>query len=273
MMTIPHLLSFEGILNARDLGNYTGADGRPIRKGKLLRTALLHDATDSDLARMKEMYDVRLVIDLRTLHERTRTPDRMLPGASFVSIEVVNTNGNLYKNMLPLPGDTMTADEKLLHFLFSPAAEMLTDGFYISFIDDPYCQAQYREFMQRVVQTEEGTILWHCSQGKDRTGLAAIFLLHALGASRETLMTDFNYSKVAFANDLTRISGLVRQAGGSEAIIDMVEGLFSVNSRWMEDCLRHIDTAYGGLDAYLYNQLHVTEADKQLLRARYLKAM
>ena len=62
------MITFAGIINARDLGGLTTMDGKTIRKGLLLRTANLSQATEADLSRLRQDYRLSAVIDLRTLH-------------------------------------------------------------------------------------------------------------------------------------------------------------------------------------------------------------
>ena len=49
----------------------------------------------------------------------------------------------------------------------------------------------YKQFFDILLDQEEGAILWHCSEGKDRTGLASLLILHALGVPPETIMEDY----------------------------------------------------------------------------------
>ena len=67
---------FEHIDNARDLGGMEGAGGRLIRPRRLLRTAHLHDATDNDVQRLKEEYNLCRIFDFRSLGEFNAVPDR-----------------------------------------------------------------------------------------------------------------------------------------------------------------------------------------------------
>ena len=71
------MISFAGIINARDLGGLTTADGKTIRKGLLLRAANLSQATDADLAKLRRDYRLSSIIDLRTAVERKEKPDRI----------------------------------------------------------------------------------------------------------------------------------------------------------------------------------------------------
>jgi protein-tyrosine phosphatase len=72
-----HIL-LEGNLNLRDLGGYTGADGRQIRRGCVFRSDELHRLTDADLVAVSAL-GIRVLFDLRNHSERVARPNR-LPG-------------------------------------------------------------------------------------------------------------------------------------------------------------------------------------------------
>ena len=71
---------FEHIDNARDLGGIPGAGGRAIRPHRLLRTAHLHDASDADVVRLREEYNLCRIFDFRSLGEFNAVPDREIDG-------------------------------------------------------------------------------------------------------------------------------------------------------------------------------------------------
>ena len=71
------MISFAGIINARDLGGLTATGGETIRKGLLLRAANLSQATEADLAKLRRDYRLSSIIDLRTAVERKEKPDRI----------------------------------------------------------------------------------------------------------------------------------------------------------------------------------------------------
>ena len=83
-------IPFDGLPNTRDLGGLTGADGRTVRRGSLLRSGALIFGTDDDIARLRDDYRVRLVVDLRNNEELAELPDPMeqLPDAAFVHASI-----------------------------------------------------------------------------------------------------------------------------------------------------------------------------------------
>lgn len=267
---VGRFIVFDGIENARDMGGVPCADGRAVRAGSLLRSALLAPASPRDLERLAAEFDIKAVYDFRSEHETARVPDKPVPGAEYVNLPVLNTNGNLFKGMFARPGENVDPMAKMISFICGPASKMLVDGFYISFVDDQFCQEQYASFFRHLIASSCPHVLWHCSQGKDRTGLAAAFLLRALGADRETIIEDFDDSNIAYAEITERVKGLVLEHGGTAEDLEVTQSLLGVNTQWFIDALDFIDTQYGGLDSYLSNQLHVTSEDIATLRAAYL---
>lgn len=263
------MINFEKIPNARDLGGIKTADGRTVRSGLLLRTAFLVNATDGDLRRLSEEFHVAKVIDLRSPFEAGRFPDRPVEGASHAHIEIVTLNGHLFKGMHAFNEISSSFEEGMARFIMTPAAKMICDGFYVSFVDDPECQESLEMFFRELLATD-GTVLWHCTQGKDRTGLCAALLLLSLGVSREEVMKDFLVTNTFYKDDIAAVSEHVLGLGGGDEEITCVWTLVGVNEKEFTAALDLIDSKYGGPDAYLKNQLRLSGADISELRKRYL---
>lgn len=263
------MIAFDSIPNARELGGLRMSDGRTIRHGILYRTGYLAYASDEDLRRLSEDYKISKVIDLRSTHEITHKPDRPIEGSDYTQIEIITLNGHLFKGMSKFFQGDVTFEEGMSHFVLEPAAKMLCDDFYISFVDAPDCQESFAKFFREVLSAD-GPILWHCTQGKDRTGLSTAFLLHALGADKSTIMYDFNLTNDYYANDIDTLDYMVAKLGGGPEEFACIRTLVGVNSVLFTDALDWIDSKFGGIDAYIKNQLHVSEADIEILKSRYL---
>ena len=263
------MIQFDNIPNARELGGIHTRDGRRVRDGLLLRSAYLVHASDADIARLSEEYHISKVLDLRTGYECRRSPDRPVPGASNVNIEILSLNGHLYRGMSKFFPEGVSFEGGMAGFCMSPAAEMLCDGFYASFVSDPECQESYANFFRELLSSE-GPVLWHCTQGKDRTGLAAAFLLYVLGAEEKDIHADFLESNVSYADDIAGVKACVTQMGGTQVNLECVQTLVGVSDRSFLEAMDWIGSHCGGMDEYIKNQLHLSEADVLELRRRYL---
>src|ERR1700679_3704945 len=76
----------EGIVNFRDFGVYSAQGPRPIRRGRLFRSAHHFDATPGDLEALSNL-GIRLIVDLRKPGERVRQPSRRWQGCTAQILE------------------------------------------------------------------------------------------------------------------------------------------------------------------------------------------
>lgn len=263
------MISFDKIPNARDLGGIRTTDGRTVRSGLLLRTGLLADASDNDIRRLSEDYRVAKVIDLRSDFEAGKMPDRCVPGAEYAHVEIITFNGHLFKGMHAFAETSSSFEEGMARFIMTPAAKMICEGFYVSFVDDPDCQESLGAFFRELLASR-GTVLWHCTQGKDRTGLCTALLLSALGVGRDEIMADYLLTNDFYRQDIRTVGDIVRSLGGGDEEMNCVLTLVGVNGKLFTDALDLIDSKYGGPGDYLKKQLRVSEEDISGLRLRYL---
>ncbi|MFR2591520.1 MAG: tyrosine-protein phosphatase [Ruthenibacterium lactatiformans] len=164
-------LPFEACENFRELGGYTGCGGRHVKYGAFYRSpALANIKTPADRARF-EALGVRTVFDFRSEKERTLAPDPAFPG-------VVNIPASA---MLAEDGSEVDFDlEKLLRS--EDGIRMLTEGVHESYARMPFGNPAYRALFG-AIRAGQTPILFHCTAGKDRTGVAAALILKALGVS------------------------------------------------------------------------------------------
>lgn len=255
------MIHFKSIQNFRDLGGIPAANGRKVRSGLLYRCGLLGKASDEDLRFLSENLTISKVIDFRSTYEMEMTPDRPVPGAEYIPQSIFPLNAGVFKGFAADP----------IGFVRSDAAKMLTDGFYVSFVSDQDCQQQYAQFLRELINAEGRPFLFHCTQGKDRTGLGAAFILYALGADRKTVLEDFNRSNAAFAAEMAEVSRITLEQGGDEDDIRVVMTLFGASKSQFIEGLDWIDAHFGSMDAYLKGPLGLSEEDILLLRERYLE--
>ena len=262
---------FDNIVNARDLGGMTGHEGRQLRSGMLLRTAHLHDATDEDISRLQNEYHLRRIFDFRSLGEAEFLPDREVPGATHHLLPTIDLSAERVTEQ-PIPQEAfLDLERHIVNYSFYPEVQAMAADMYPSLIRSEYSQLQYATFLRLIVETPEGGVLWHCFQGKDRTGWGATFILSALGVDRETIIEDFDRSNDAYRELVARLNNDIIARGGGEAEMDVVQAFMGVSTKNFRRTLDLIDREFGGMIAYLQKQLLLSKEDIQLLRKRYLE--
>ena len=113
-------------------------------------------------------------------------------------------------------------------------------------------------------------MLWHCFQGKDRTGWGAAYILFALGVDRDAIIEDFDRSNLAYQPLVKRLNDQIIALGGGEAEMDVIQAFMGVSTKNFRSTLDLIDREYGGMTNYLQDILLLSHDDIALLRRRYL---
>lgn len=266
-------IEFDHIANARDLGGIEVGDGRHVRRGLLLRGGRLSKASDKDVAALRDKYHLAYIFDFRTDSEVKRAPDRDVPGAEYVWMPTIDQKTDtLLQPHLPPEAYHDLARYFVLHSS-DPDVKRVAHDMYPDLVSNEYTQLQYSSFLQMVSNVENGAVFLHCSQGKDRTGLGAAFILAALGASRETIMEEFDLSNVYYEQEMEDAFRTLRDAGveiGQDQE-DAVHAFIGVSLFDFVRALDMIDRDYGSLDKYLHEILFLSDDDIKRLRDRLLE--
>lgn len=268
-------IAFDSIENARDMGTLVMHDGQVVRMGMLIRSGCLAKATDSDVAMLKEKYQLSNVFDFRFETEANAAPDRIIDGVSYTHLSTLPKE--LIEGFASTGrSDTAQVDMKdmakvLMKYAFNPEAQTMARQLYPAIVTDSLAQCYYGEFLRGVL-CAKGGVLWHCSQGKDRAGWASAFLLAALGADREAIVEDFDLSNQSYAHAVEAMTAKVREQGGGDEAVAFIRAMIGVSRENFEATLGLIDQKYGSLSSYIENQLGFSKEAQAQLREKYLTA-
>jgi protein-tyrosine phosphatase len=243
----PRSLNLAGASNFRDLGGYLGQGGRPVRWRTLFRSDHLAALTAQDVALLADLGLTR-AYDFRGAVERAAEPYH-LPGVTQhpLPIEPVVV---LHMQALYAAGQSLTAAD----------TERLMQQTYRAFVTDN--AAAFAQLFEHLL-AHDAPLVFHCTAGKDRTGMAAALILLALGVPRPVVMQDY-----LLTNALLRMDRAPRYGVPPE----VMQVLWRVQEDFLEAALHVVDQDFGGLDRYLTQALGVGQAERQRLAQLYLQA-
>ena len=174
----PRRIPLERAFNFRDLGGYAATDGRTVRWGLLYRADGIHRIEGGDLARVAAL-GIRTVLDLRTRGE--------LDDHGRVPTEAIDA---VYQHLPLLDSvwdrDVVEAEQDAVEFLAGRYLEMLDVG-----------ASSIVSAFTTICDAERLPLVFHCSAGKDRTGVLAAVLLSVLGVSDDDIAADYALSRAA----------------------------------------------------------------------------
>ena len=274
--TADQAVPLTGVGNARELGGYSAADGRTVRHGVLLRTAKLSGATEEDLRILAEDYHLAVVADFRGDTEIEKAPDPEISGVRNLNLPIIDDSAELPEEMkaemeelAALNGEITKMDRLRLALKYGT----FSDQMYVDFLSMDRGKEGYSRLFRELLALDDGrAILFHCSEGKDRTGCAAMLILYALGADEETVMEDFRLTNEFNADLIETDRQLLRDEGIPEEEMDSyLPMLDQVNPAYMTNAIAWMTENYGSPLGYITRELGVTEAEIDELRNKFLE--
>ena len=233
----PRTLELEGCVNFRDLGGYRTSDGRATAWRRLFRADGLHRLTEADRTRLVGL-GLATVIDLRT-------PDEAAQRGTFPVAEVpVAYHGLPLTDVLPAAEELPAWKEAA--YVASRYGAMVTEG-------GPVLTEAIR------ILAAGGALpaVWHCSAGKDRTGVLSALLLAFLGVPDEVIVEDYALSAAAMGRLLERLRAEYPEA--EEQVMRYAPAILHVVPETMEQFLAELRLEFGSYDA-LADHLGVGDA-------------
>jgi protein-tyrosine phosphatase len=262
-VSIRHL-PLQGTPNFRDLGGYETTDGRFVRWGLLYRSGVLSNLTAQDVIYLGHL-GVKVVCDFRTAQENATAPEIWLadPGVQHISLPI---GGDGNKNAVSSSLNTLLAS--------NPSAEQLKERMTKTYGTFAFTNAPEYAAVFKQLEQDHLPLLYHCSAGKDRTGVFSALLLLTLGVPEETVIADYALTNKYMLNGLSAEDTkklLASNPGMEHLSAEQRNVLMAADPAYLKSTLEQIDTKYGSFANYRRTALGVSDQDVETLRARLLE--
>ena len=223
-MKIERHITLEGAVNFRDLGGYATTDGHLTRWRALFRADGLGELTEPDLDIVRDL-GIRTVVDLRSGTEVEQ---------SRFNVEAHPVTFHHFPFIKALPDAEDFA--RAPGFLGTQYTEMLDEA-----------TPQIIGALSALAAPDARPAVFHCTAGKDRTGLLSALVLSLLGVPEETVIADYALSGAAMAR--LRAKLIEKYPDGKSVIADS-DVLFSADPANMVALFAHLRTRYGTVARY-----------------------
>jgi protein-tyrosine phosphatase len=223
-VTVERLIALEGAVNFRDLGGYATEDGQRTRWRVLFRADGLSELTETDLEVMREL-GIRTVVDLRSGQEVEE---------SRFNVEAHPVTFHHYPFIKALPN----AED------FARAPGFLGTQ-YTAMLDE--ATPQIIGALSALAAPDARPAVFHCTAGKDRTGLLSALVLSLLGVPEETVIADYALSGAAMARLQAK---LIEKYPDGKSLIADSDVLFSADPSNMVALFAHLRARYGTVAGY-----------------------
>lgn len=250
-------IPLEGGINFRDMGGYpTHGPGR-VRWRKLFRCGHLAKLTRSDKALLKEM-GIAQIHDFRREEEQQGNPTPSLGIEVFGHYQM--SMGSLSRFWELIEAGSLTG----------PKAHDIIVSAYGECCDE--VALPYRRFFYHLRQNSQGS-LFHCTAGKDRTGLAAALLLSALDVPREVIVEDYLLTRTYLdtENTLRIVERFLYDSGVEYWERAWLEPYCGVHRDNIEAFFDGVESRYGSVASYLDQALGLDAEGVSQLKDLFLE--
>ncbi len=257
--------------NARHLGGYLTASGRRIRSNCLIRSARLHDMTNEDAEHLRSL-EIDTVIDLRSPDEVKAYPDRNIGSFRYISCPLPTVELSEYQKNVGEKYVQATVPEEKAFYLSEYLSCLSMEDMYLAVLTDKASVESLHKVFMVLADSQVKGAVFHCTSGKDRTGIVAALLLLCLGADPSDIKTDYYASAIAtFAVTENMAQSLRREQ--YSAAMDEIRYYNGIGKNIAEHVFRQITETWGSAENYLTTVLQITNDQRTLLCEKYLEAL
>jgi len=254
------IIKLKHVKNYRDLGGITTSDGRVLRPHMLIRGTTLFDPTLLGIKILKENYNLKTIIDLRTQKEILEKPDVKIDGVEILHMPVF--------------------DESVAGISHEKKVHSFKTLMMMPKMEDLYVQMVTGASLDNVIKVlkfiltlpvQKFSVVFHCTAGKDRTGLVAALLLSFLGVDRVTVMNDYllTNKRVLFKANMAYVGLLITK--GNPKLAHKIKHYFLAEPNFIKAALNQLEKDFGSLEEFFKQKLGFTEEETKKIKDKFLE--
>ncbi|MDF7663925.1 tyrosine-protein phosphatase [Bifidobacterium sp. ESL0763] len=248
------------LTNFRDLGGMRNRNGQKIREHLVLRSGQPVGLDEESKRELVDTYHLSEIIDFRRPKEIDGQPDDELEGVKWISLDLL--------------GMVHAVDVSLDDFAAFGQKSKVDDHMlntYHQMVLEPGAQKGFGHFLDLVLDNETGSTLFHCFAGKDRTGLAAAFILWLLDVDNDQVFADFMKTNGERVKENNSLIEQFRAKGYDQDSLDALSVALYVKEDYLVYALKLINDEYGDIYTYADKALGFGPDKVKALRAKLLE--
>lgn len=262
----------EKIENCRDLGGIQTKNGQKIKPNCLIRAGLLSSASENDINKLQQLH-IKAIVDFRSSEEVREHPDIQIPQVDYYNLQANDEN---------MQGVSREEKDQDLFIERITKASLKNPNFFKEYMIDCYRQLirsqhsnqVYHQFLTLLAQPSYDCVLWHCTAGKDRTGIAAMFILEILGVDKATIYENYletnRYLKDSMAPLFEFVQKLQIEDSKKQQIRESFQAALSASKEFIDAAYDEINKMANSVDEYLLTYVGVDQTLKEQLQKKFL---
>lgn len=249
------------LLNFRDLGGLETNDGRIIKRGRIFRTSTFTPQTSKDLEFLSSM-NLDTIIDLRSLDEIEEKPNTYLGSATYIKAPAFSI-----EKFAPLAPTKKQANS--IFFMKPSEVEDLFNLMFESYAFLPYSVSSYSYLFESM--EENKNFAFHCTAGKDRTGVAAMLIELTLGRNYDQALEQYLLSNETRKEWIANMRKKVSYLPVSKKKKDFAYYAMGVTKELFDKAYNAIFDKYQTIEDFLFDVYGITKDQIDKWKNNYLE--
>ncbi|HCA07627.1 tyrosine-protein phosphatase [Chryseobacterium sp.] len=245
-------IEIKKVYNFRTVGNIKNSEGRTLKEGKFYRSGHLHKLKKNSFKELEKL-GIKEVIDLRNSKEIADKPDHLPTDMVYKKYSAFEDEGDqlTQAKKLVLKGEVngSDADKRMIDFY----REYVTENPEV-----------IKKIITDILESDQ-PVLYHCTAGKDRTGITTALILTILKFDKETIYNDYilsnNYRRKLVLKRLNLADNLHFMYPKMD--VKVLEKLSWVENAYLDAAFDEINKKYGSIDAYIQQVLGISENKRE----------
>jgi protein-tyrosine phosphatase len=246
------LFSINSVANFRDV-----AIGPKMKKNVLFRCAKLSTLNKEDIITF-ETLNPHAVVDFRDPKEINKAPDNLSKGLidKYISLPIsASTLGRMVAQK-SVEGDTMKTYEKVM------------EESYKLYVNNH--QHVWKEFLNILLNSNNKPVIFHCSAGKDRTGIASFIIQRILNNSMELIYKNYLLSNQLLTTQAATAEQTTSSSNDDLLVTEtMLNVLSKVKKTYLLSAINEIENKYQTLENYIIEGLNFDKNKIDQLKRQY----
>lgn len=245
--------------NFRTLGSLKNTEGKTLKEGKFYRSGDLYHLKNSSFKEFEKL-GIKEIIDLRNEKEISKKPDHLPENIIYKKYSAFDDQGDQLSQAkkLVLKGKVNASD----------ADKRMVD-FYRDYVTEN--PETIKKIITEILESNQ-PILYHCTAGKDRTGIVTALIMSVLRFDKETIYNNYllsnNYRKrlvekrLKLANTLHFIY--------PKMDLKVLEKLSWIERNYLDASFDEINKKYGSTDIYIQQVLGISENKREEYISKFM---
>ena len=246
------MLTINSVANFRDV-----AIGSKMKTNLLFRCAKLSTLNQEDIINLEKL-NPYAIIDFRDPKEKNKAPDNLseILLNKYISLPISASTLGRMVTQKKIDGDNVRTYEKVM------------EESYKLYINNH--KHVWKEFIKILLNSDNNPVIFHCSAGKDRTGIASFIIQRILNSSMELIYKNYLLSnKLLTTKAATAEQTTTSSSDNLQVTKTMLSTLGKVKKTYLLSAINEIESKYQTLENYIIKELHFDKNDIAKLKTQY----